>query len=136
MNNIKTDVVKNVLVNGVYQVSNADLHIHATHGRKHDVVVCSIDKKNNTAIVKTITSLERSEINEKTGKRGYKFIHKKLSDVRSGEILPIAKIYLKTNHYSGIDHRQKKVALDKIHYKEPKDKTVFPWRFKDLIKNK
>ena len=55
---ITTDVVKNVKVNGVYQASNDDLKIKTNHGVKHDIIVCSINKKRKTARVKTITSLE------------------------------------------------------------------------------
>ena len=45
---ITTNVVRKVKVNGVYQVSNNDLNITTTHGDKHDIIVCSINKKQNS----------------------------------------------------------------------------------------
>ncbi|MEG2052921.1 MAG: hypothetical protein RRZ92_03110 [Bacilli bacterium] len=135
MNNIKTDVVKNVIVNGVYQVSNADLHIDTEHGDKHDVIVCSVNKKKKTASVKTITSLERRN-NPNTNHREYRFINSKLEAVRNGDILPIPKNKLRSRHFSGICHNRKIVSFDKIHYKEPNDRTIFPKRYEKLIKRK
>lgn len=44
-NRISTPVVDKVKVNGIYQASNIDLGISTTHGAKHDIVICSIDKK-------------------------------------------------------------------------------------------
>ncbi len=129
-NGITTKVVKNVKVNGVYQVSNSDLKIITNHGTKHDVIVCSVNKKRKTARVKTITSLE-------TRKNGISyFINGKLKDVKNGDILLVPANQLHSSHLSGINHNAKVVPLNKIYYKEPKDKTRFPKRYADLIKRK
>lgn len=133
-NGITTAVVKRVKVNGIYQVSNRDLHIDTMHGLKHDVIVCSINKKRKTARVKTITSLETNIT--RNGRRQKIFINNKLSDVRNGNILPIPKRQLKSRHYSGISHKSIIVPLSKIHYKEPNDRTRFPKRYESLIHRK
>lgn len=129
-NGITTKVVKNVKVNGVYQVSNSDLKITTNHGNQHDVIVCSVNKKRKTARVKTITSLETRF------KGNYYFNNGKLSDLRNGNILLIPNTQLHSSHLSGINHNAKVVPLNKIYYKEPKDKTRFPKRYADLIKRK
>lgn len=135
MASITTPVVKKVKVNGVYQVSNEDLHINTNHGFKHDVIVCSINEKRKTARVKTITSLERNIIDSQGIKRKT-FNNSKLNEVRSGNILPIPRKQLKSRHYSGINHNAKIVPLKKIHYKNANDRTIFPKRYANLIKRK
>ena len=127
---ITTDVVKNVKVNGVYQALNDDLKIKTNHGVKHDIIVCSINRKRKTARVKTITSLE----SQKNGK--WRFINGKLNDVKKGNILLIPNTQLHSSHLSGINHSTKIIPLNKIHYKEKGDSTRFPKRYAKLIHRK
>lgn len=127
---ITTDVVKNVKVNGVYQASNDDLKIKTNHGVKHDIIVCSINKKRKTARVKTITSLEVRK-NDR-----WHFINGKLNDVKKGNILLIPNTQLHSFHLSGINHNTKIIPLNKIHYKEKGDSTRFPRRYAKLIHRK
>ena len=129
-NRISTPVVDKVKVNGIYQASNIDLGISTTHGTKHDIVICSIDKKRKKARVKTITSLEKRNRNE------WRFINGKLDNVRNGSLLVIPRNQLRTSHLSGIYHNAKIVPLNKIHYKEAYDRTRFPKRYHNLIHRK
>ncbi len=124
-------LAKKVKVNGIYQVYDKDLKINkVNNGDSHDIVVCSINKKNKTARIKTITSLEYKRNNN------YLFKNYKLDYVKNGSILPIPKSFLKSKFFSGIDHRIKIVSLSKIFYKNSNDKTIFPKRYKNLIHRK
>ena len=127
---ITTGVVDKVKVNGVYQVHNNDLHIKTNHGFRHNVIVTSINYKNKTARVKTITSLEK-----RSSKKWF-FTNGKLNDVRNGNILLIPKNQLHSHHLSGINHNSITVPLNKIHYKENHDTTIFPKRYMKLIHRK
>lgn len=129
-NRISTPVVDKVKVNGIYQASNIDLGISTTHGTKHDIVVCSVDKKRKKARVKTITSLEKRNRNE------WRFINGKLDNVRNGSLLVIPRNQLRTSHLSGIYHKSIVIPLNKIHYKEPGDRTRYPARYDKLIHRK
>lgn len=129
-NRISTPVVDKVKVNGIYQASNIDLGISTTHGTKHDIVICSVDKKRKRARVKTITSLERFYNNNWYFKNG------KLNSVRNGSLLVIPKTQLMTSHLSGIYHKSIFIPLNKIHYKEPGDRTRYPARYDKLIHRK
>lgn len=132
---ITTNVVKNHKINGVYQVADKDLKINGNNpNSQHNIIITSIDKKHKTARVKTITSLESTTIIN--GHRQRVFKNRKLADVRNGNILPIPKRQLRSKHYSGINHSTKIVSLNKIHYKQPNDRTIFPKRYNDLIHRK
>lgn len=127
---ITTRKVRNPKVNGVYQVSDVDLRINSRNPKQHNVIVTSINKKNKTCRVKTVTSLE----DEKDGK--YFFRNRQLDNVRDGNILVIPKPQLGTKRLSGINHNGITVGLDKLHYKEPGDNTRFPNRYHNLIHKK
>lgn len=128
---ITTRIVTNPKVNGVYQVSDRDLRINGNNpNSQHNVIVTSIDKKRKIARVKTITSLEKRD----NGR--YRFKNNKLYDVRNGNILVIPKNQLKSSRLSGINHNSKVVKLDKIHYKNDNDRTIFPKRYIKLIHRK
>lgn len=127
---ITTKKVKNPKVNGVYQVSDKDLRINTKNPKQHDVIVTSINKKRVTCNVKTITSLE----DHRNGK--YYFRNGQLSNVKDGSILVIPKNQLNSHKLSGIYHKTITIKLDKLHYKEPGDKTRFPTRYKKLISRK
>lgn len=129
-------IVKKPKVNAVYSVSNNDLGIVTIHGVDHNVVVTSINKKRGIAYVKTITSLENRVFDKYSKKYVYKFINKKLTDVRNGNILVVPKNVMRTQHLSGIVHDIKIVPLSKLNYKHSNDTTVFPNRYKQLIKRK
>ena len=128
----KNSKPKKIKVDNIYFVSNKNLKIHRKDGSimpgGHDVIVTSINKSNNTARVKTITSLEH----EAKGK--YKFDFKSLNKAKDGEILPIPIKEIKSKHYSGINHDSKVVSLSKID--KSKSKYRFPRRYKDLIHKK
>lgn len=127
---ITTKKVKNPKVNGVYQVSDVDLKINPKNPKKHTVIITSINKKNKTCRVKTVTSLE----DKKDGK--YLFRNNQLDNVRNGNILVIPKTQLGTKKLSGINHNGITVRLDKLYYKEPGDNTRFPKRYHSLIHKK
>ena len=127
---ITTNKAVNVKVNGVYQAYDTDLKINLNCPGQHDVIVTSINKKNNTARVKTITSLERKVGNN------YKFKNKKLDDVKKGNIIVIPRTQLKSKLLSGINHNGITISLSKLYYKQPNDDTIFPKRYKKLIKRK
>lgn len=136
---ITTNKVLHPKVNGVYQAHDTDLKIHLDNPTQHDVIVTSINKKKNTARVKTITSLETTIVKDdgkgnKTRRRV--FTNSKLRDVRIGNILPIPKRQLHSKHYSGINHNGITISLNKLYYKEPNDRTKFPNRYADLIHRK
>ena len=94
------------------------------------ILVISIDEKRKIARVKTITSLE--------GRRKglWYFKNHKLFDVRNGWILIIPRNQLKSSRLSGINHNIKIVSLNKLHYKQPNDKTRYPKRYHELIHRK
>lgn len=128
---ITTNVVRRPKVNGIYQVSDKDLKINGNNpNTQHNVIVISIDEKRKIARVKTITSLE--------GRRKglWYFKNHKLFDVRNGWILIIPRNQLKSSRLSGINHNIKIVSLNKLHYKQPNDKTRYPKRYHELIHRK
>lgn len=127
---ITTSKVRNPKVNGVYQVSDVDLRINSRFSDKHTVIVTSINKKNKTCRVKTVTSLE----DKKDGR--YVFRNSQLENVKDGKVLVIPKTQFKTKKLSGINHIGITVGLDKLHYKEPGDNTRFPNRYHNLIHKK
>ena len=128
---IKTPIVNKPKVNGVYQASDADLKIHTCDANEqHNVIVVSINKKRKTARVKTITSLEKRINNE------YKFKNHKLSDVKNGNILLIPRTQMRSKLLSGINHHGITISLNKLHYKDPGDRTRFPMRYQKLIRRK
>lgn len=128
----KSKPVKKVKVDKIYFVSNKDLGIKKRNGSTmpggHDVIVTSINKSNNTARVKTITSLEHDVGGNP------KFDFKSLDKAKNGEILPIPIKEIKTKHYSGISHDSKVVSLSKIN--KSFSKYRFPKRYKSLIHRK
>lgn len=128
----KSKPVKKVKVDKIYFVSNKDLGIKKRNGSSmpcgHDVIVTSINKSNNTARVKTITSLEHET------HKGKIFDTPSLIKASNGEILPIPIKEIKTKHYSGISHDSKVVSLSKIN--KSFSKYRFPRRYKDLIHRK
>lgn len=119
-------------IDHIYYVSNEALKIKKKDGTAlpggHDVIVMSVNKKRNTARVKTITSLEHET------KLGMRYDFDALSAAKKGELLPIPINELHSQHYSGIDHRTKTVPISKlnVHYK----KYRFPKRYKKLIHRK
>lgn len=131
---ISTSVVKKPKVNGVYQVSNVYLGT-GKHSRAHNVIIASINKKNNTAKVRTITSAEYYKMDE-SGNIIYNFANNKLDLVKNGDIIIIPKKHFKTKYLSGVYKKTIEVPLNKIHYKEPKDKTIFPTIYKKVIRKK
>lgn len=127
---ITTKKVKNPKVNGVYQVSDKDLKINKNNPKQHNVIVMSINKKRGTCNVKTITSLE-----DHSDGKDY-FRNGQLYNVRNGNILVVPKNQLMSKKLSGINHKIISIKLDKLHYKETKDKTRFPNRYYKLIHRK
>ena len=130
---ITTNKVRKVKIFGVYQANDKILRIHNRNpNEQHNIIVTSIKRKNKTARVKTITSLERLST-DRYGNQRYTFMNHKLDDVRDGNILVIAQKLINTHHLSGINHRGITIKLNQIHYKEPNDNTRFPKRYKKLI---
>lgn len=127
---ITTSKVVNPKINGVYQVDDRVLGINTFISKQHNVIVTAIDKNNNKVKVKTITSLEKKK------NKDWIFKNKKLTDVRNGNILVIPKVSFKTKVLSGVNHNEIEIDIDKLHYKEPGDKTMFPSRYHDLIHKK
>ena len=87
-------------------------------------------KIKNKVKVKTITSLESRK------NKTWLFKNKKLKDVKNGNIIVIPKVSFKTKVLSGINHNEIEIDIDKLHYKEPGDKTMFPNRYHNLIHKK
>lgn len=128
---ITTPIVKKPKVNGVYQVSDKDLKINSSNpNSQHNVIITSINKKRKTARVKTITSLEKRIGNQ------YKFKNYKLNDVKKGNVIIVPRNQINTKLLSGINHNSKVVSLNKLHYKQPNDRTKFPKRYSGLIHKK
>ena len=125
---ITTCIVTNPKVCGVCQVNDRILKIHNQNpNEQHNVIVTSINKKRGTARVKTITSLEKRIGNN------YRFKNHKLSDVKNGNIVVIPRSQFNTRFLSGINHNGITVPLNKLHYKNVNDRTVFPKRYSKLI---
>lgn len=117
--------IKYALKNHIYRADAKDLGLTNTN-QPHDVIVTSVNKRKKTCIVKTITSLEN---NNQTG-----FLQHKLNDVRNGDILVVPQDQIKTKHLSGIDHRYKKVKINRLYFSNTG--TIFPRRYKHLIYKK
>lgn len=117
------------MVGKVYRADNKDLKIYSRNGNympgSHDVIVVSVNKRNNTCKVKTITSLERKYKGE------YLFIAKKLPDVRNGKILVVPIKDIHTDHLSGVNHNTKEIKINKLYFTNTK--AVFPRRYKHLV---
>lgn len=120
--------IRYALKNHIYRADAQDLGLTNTN-RSHDVIVTSVNKRKKTCRVKTITSLEYQDNNGE-----WKFINRKLSDVREGNILLIPKEQIKTHHLSGINHNSKTIKINKLYFTE--NETKFPRRYKHLIHKK
>lgn len=128
----QTQPIRNPKGDHIYYVSNKYLKIQRKDGSTmpggHDVIVLSINKKNNTARVKTITSLEHET------SKGIRYDFRALDKAKKGEILPIPIKDLNSSHYSGINHRPIIVSVDRLNKSMYSNR--FPRRYKKLIHRK
>ena len=126
-------VVNRPKVNGVYFAYDNHLKIgnrSSTDG--HLVIVTSINRKKNTARVKTVTSLE--DYDSRT--RRWRYRLGRLDDVKNGKLLPIPIREFGTSKFSAVDHNTRVVKLNQLHYKSPYNHTRFPNRYEKLIHRK
>lgn len=122
----------NPKVNGIYYVFNDKMKIYSDNGKRilhggHNVIVTSINRKNNTARVKTITSLVEKN-NDK------KFNNKRFEDVENGTILVLPKNILNSKVLSGINHNTQVVKISDIKSSDRGFK--YPQRYSKLIHRK
>ena len=126
-------IVNKPKVNGVYFAFDNHLKVgncSSTDG--HVVIVTSINKKNNTARVKTVTSLEDYD----SRSRRWRYRLGRIDDVKNGNILPIPIREFGTRKFSGVDHNTRTVKLNQLHYKSSTNHTRFPKRYEKLIHRK
>ena len=119
-------------VNGIYYVFNDKMKIYSDNGKRithggHNVIITSINKKNNTARVKTITSLVEKNNNKK-------FNNKRLEDVENGNILIIPNNILNSKVLSGVKHNTQIVKISDLKRSDRGFK--FPKRYSKLIHRK
>lgn len=120
--------IRYAIKNKIYHADDKDLGIRNKKSNSHDVIVVSVNKRNKTCKVKTITSLETK--NNK--KRAFK--NSKLKDVRIGKITVIPRTELNTKVLSGVNNSILTIKTNKLYYS--KSNLVFPRRYKHIINSK
>ena len=104
----------------VYRADPNDMGISNTNS-SHDVIVVGINKRSKNAKVKTITSLEKSNVFDNT----------KLKYVADGTITVIPNKDLGTRHLSGVYNKVNTIKINKLYTSTTG--TKFPHRYKNIV---
>lgn len=121
----KSRKAKRVVLHGSYYATDKDLGIESEVGG-HDVFVIKFNKKRNRVKVKTVTSIERKDL--ENGQRVFKKNKKNFNypdAIHKGQIIVMPKRDLNTSRLSGVNNKgiwinKNKLMVSKFNLKYPK----------------